>query len=259
MRGMLTAAVLRTALAQSMKLDRSDLAALERIPFGLRIFPRETVILQTGEAPPDLYVVVSGIAARVMSTRAGERQILGFLLPGDVFDWPLYRLNSQLGSADRAPIDHGVIAVGGCTVGAVRFSVLRQALEDLPPLAEAFERRAIREQAITREWMVNLGARRASARLAHLICEIYARFHAMGLARGETCPLPITQVHLAEALGLSSVHVNRELQSLRAEGLLKLSAGVLALPNLQRLQRLSSFSGAYLEEGRARRRALAET
>jgi CRP-like cAMP-binding protein len=255
---MATSAVLGAALSQAMKLERADLAVLERIPFISRGFARESPILEAGDASPDLYVVLSGVAARVISTRSGERQIVGLLLPGDIFDWPLHRLNSRMGAADRAGLEHAVVAVGGCAVGMVRFQVLRKTLEDFPPLAEAFERRAIREQAITREWMVNIGARRASVRLGHLICEIYARFHAMGLTDGDSCPLPITQVHLAEALGLSSVHVNRELQSLRAEGLLRLSAGVLELPDLPRLERLSDFSGVYLSTGRARRWALAQ-
>jgi CRP-like cAMP-binding protein len=244
---------LGAALSQSMKLERTDLAVLDRLPFVSRAFPRESAILQVGDCPPDLYVVISGVAARVTSTRAGEREILALLMPGDVFDWTYHRLNARLGPAERATLDHGVVAVGGCVVGMVRFQVLRKALEDFPPLVEAFERRAIREQAVAREWLVNIGARRASVRLGHLICEIYARFQAMGMTDGATCPLPITQVHLAEALGLSSVHVNRELQSLRAEGLLKLGAGVLELPDLARLQRLSEFSGLYLTCGRARR------
>jgi CRP-like cAMP-binding protein len=255
---MATSAVLGAALSQAMKLERTDLAVLERLPFISRDFGRESAILEAGDAPPDLYVMVGGVAARVISTRAGERQIVGLLLPGDVFDWQLHRLNSRLGAPDRAALDHAIVAVGGCTVGMVRFQVLRKTLEDFPPLAEAFERRAIREQAIAREWMVNIGARRASVRLGHLICEVFARFQAMGLTEGESCPLPITQVHLAEALGLSSVHVNRELQSLRAEGLLRLSAGVLELPDLARLERLSDFSGVYLNAGRARRWAMAQ-
>ena len=252
-RDLTPAAVLGAALSQSMRLEHTDLAALERIPFASRVFPREAAILQIGETPPDLYLMVSGIAARVMTTRSGERQIVALLLPGDVFDWPLYRLNSRLGPPDRAPLDHAVVAVGGCTVAMARFQVLRKTLEDFPPLAEAFERRAVREQAIAREWMVNVGARRASVRLGHMICEIFTRLRAMGLTEGDSCLLPITQIHMAEALGLSSVHVNRELQALRAEGLLKLAASVLVLPDLPRLERLSDFSPVYLNAGRSRR------
>ena len=178
-----------------------------------------------------------------------------------------------------------VVSAGGCTVAMARFQVLRKTLEDFPPLAEAFERRAVREQAIAREWMVNVGARRASVRLGHMICEIFTRLRAMGLTEYIAWPLyhtlgkrhmvtfatdraagfdeahiaslrkmlPITQIHMAEALGLSSVHVNRELQALRAEGLLKLAASVLVLPDLPRLERLSDFSPVYLNAGRSRR------
>ncbi len=242
-----------------MRLDAFDLAALERIPFVHRVFPRESTILQAGEAPSELYVVVDGVAARMLTTRSGERQIVGLLLPGDVFDWPLYRLGARVASPERATLEHAIVAIGGCTVGMVRFQSLRRALEDFPPLAEAFERRAVREEAIAREWMVNIGVRRAGARLGHLICEIYARYESMGLTQDDSCPMPITQIHLAEALGLSSVHVNRELQALRGEGLLRLSSGVLSLADPRRLERMSEFSGVYLTTGCSRRMAPVRT
>jgi len=249
-------AVLAEALALSASLAASDVAAIEAAPFSRRTFHREAAILQAGDAPADLYVVLSGVAARVRTAPGGDRQILAFLVPGDAFDWPLFRLNDRP-DAERTALDHAVVALGECVVGMVRHEVLRQLLAEFPAVAEAFERQTLRDQAIMREWIVNLGLHRASMRLGHLVCELYARLAAAGQVHARSCLLPLTQVHLAEALGLSNVHVNRELQSLRAEGLVRLNAGVLTLPDPERLKRLCAFSGAYLHGGRARGEALA--
>jgi CRP-like cAMP-binding protein len=248
--------VMAAALSQSMNLVQADHAALKRIPYTSRSYRRETLILPAGAAPVDLHVVLDGIAERVVTSPAGERQIVGFLLPGDFFDWPLFRLNSRLAPAERVALDHSVVALAGCSIGVVRHQVLRKTLDDFPPLAEAFERRALRELAISRECIVNMAGRRATVRLGHLLCELYTRLAAMRMVHGESCHLPLTQVHLAEALGLSAVHVNRGLQTLRSEQLLSWNGGVLSLPDLRRLQRESDFTGAYLEIGKARRWAL---
>ena len=245
--------VVGAALSQSMNLVQADHAALKRIPFTSRTYLREAAILQAGETPVDLHVVLSGVAERVVTTRTGHRQIIGFLLPGDFFDWQLYQMNSRLAPPDQVSLDHSVVALAGCTIGVVRHQVLRKTLEDFPPLAEAFERRALRELAITRESIVNLAGRRATVRLGHLICELFVRLAAMHLVHGASCRLHLTQVHLAEALGLSAVHVNRGLQALRAEQLLIWRGGVLHLPDLARLERASEFTGGYLDVGKARR------
>jgi CRP-like cAMP-binding protein len=102
------------------------------------------------------------------------------------------------------------------------------------------------EEAIAREWILNVGQRNALERMAHLFCELLYRFRAVGLNQGMSCTLPLTQVELAESLGLSSVHVNRTLQALRRRKLITLDAGTLTLRDLPALEELSLFNPEYL-------------
>src|SRR5262249_36583649 len=102
------------------------------------------------------------------------------------------------------------------------------------------------EEAILREWIVSVGQRNALERMAHLFCELLYRFRAVRLNEGMSCILPLTQVELAETLGLSSVHVNRTLQELRRQKLITLDAGTLTIENLEALEELSYFNPDYL-------------
>ncbi len=94
--------------------------------------------------------------------------------------------------------------------------------------------------AIQREWTVNLGQRTAIERVGHLFCELFLRLRCVGLTEGDSCALPLTQVELADALGLSNVHVNRTLQELRRAGLIVLKGGRLTIPDFAALQKASS-------------------
>jgi CRP-like cAMP-binding protein len=107
-------------------------------------------------------------------------------------------------------------------------------------------RETARNMAIQREWLVALGRQNAHARLAHFICEVSARFQAAGLGNGRSCPLPMTQADISDALGISVVHVNRVLQLLRKEGLVALSQGTLRIIDRAALIEAAEFDPAYL-------------
>jgi CRP-like cAMP-binding protein len=115
-----------------------------------------------------------------------------------------------------------------------------------PALTRALWWSTLVEEAIAREWLVNVGQRNALERMAHLFCELLYRFRAVGLNQGLSCTLPLTQVELAETLGLSSVHVNRTLQELRRQKLITLNGGTLTIQNLRALEDLSFFNADYL-------------
>ncbi len=102
------------------------------------------------------------------------------------------------------------------------------------------------EEAIAREWIVNVGQRNALERMAHLFCELLYLYRAVGLNQGLSCTLPLTQVELAETLGLSSVHVNRTLQELRRQKLISLNGRTLTIQNLPALEELSFSNPDYL-------------
>jgi CRP-like cAMP-binding protein len=111
------------------------------------------------------------------------------------------------------------------------------------------------DAAIFREWMIGIGRRSAYTRIAHVLCEVFVRLRAVGLANGDECELPVTQAELGDALGLSTVHVNRSLQELRGDGLIQLRAGSLTILNWDGLKTAGEFDVTYLhldsEEERA--------
>ena len=115
-----------------------------------------------------------------------------------------------------------------------------------PDLARALWWATLVDEAVLREWLVSMGQRDAEERIAHLFCEMHLRLQAVGLAAGRRFELPITQADLGDTMGLSTVHVNRTLQSLRGRNLVAFSSGTLEILDLQGLKDLSSFNPNYL-------------
>ena len=113
-------------------------------------------------------------------------------------------------------------------------------------MADAFWRETLIDSAIFREWIVNVGARPANARLAHLLMEIYRRLEAIGQAKDDEFVFPITQADLGECLGLSAVHVNRVLQELRREGFVEVQRGRFRILERAKLEAFGGFDDGYL-------------
>jgi len=119
-------------------------------------------------------------------------------------------------------------------------------LERYPRLARAFWWSTLVDESITREWVVNVGHRTAFERMAHLFCEIFERLHTVGLTRGDTCDLPLTQAELSDALALSAVHVNRVLMEMRHNQLITLRNQQLTLHDYPALRNIAGFDARYL-------------
>jgi CRP-like cAMP-binding protein len=185
-----------------------------------------------------VYVIFSGIGSRYVTLRGGQRQILGFLMPGDLVD-----VRACL--ADSADFFAGALS----TVEAAVLS--RRDLRDLvhrhPDLARELWRFAAIEDAISRQWLLNVGHRNALERLAHLLCECFARLNAAGLAVGNSCHVPLTQRDMADALALSAVHVNRTLRDLREKGLIVFKDHRLTIPHIEALQDTAGFDSRYMQ------------
>jgi CRP-like cAMP-binding protein len=170
-------------------------------------------------------------------TVEGKRQIVAFNVPGDVPD---------LQSLHLKVLDNNVGTISPCRVGFIHHEVLRDICERYPRITAAFWRETLIDAAIFREWMTSLGRREAYARIAHLLCELLVRLRAVGLAENHTCELPITQAEFADALGLTTVHVNRVLQELRADGLIRMKGQQLTIPDWEKLKEVGEFDPTYL-------------
>jgi CRP-like cAMP-binding protein len=121
-----------------------------------------------------------------------------------------------------------------------------------PRLAHLFWRDTLIDAAVFREWMVGIGRRSAFTRVAHLFCELIVRMQAVGLSSDYSVELPLTQADIADALGLSTVHVNRTLQEIRSAGLIKLSRGRLVALDWEGLCDAGEFEQSYLHRQRSK-------
>jgi CRP-like cAMP-binding protein len=196
-----------------------------------------TDIVVEGEDPRAVNVVLDGWACRYKQLADGRRQIVSLILPGDPYD-------SNPFLHDR--MDHAVCALTPVILAHVRGSAMQDLTARSPNLNEAFHRETLANASIQREWTVSLGCRTGIERLAHLFCEVFARLAVVGLTKDNTCSFPITQNDLADALGQTSVHINRTLQDLRAAGLITLRGRQLTLHDPDGLARLAYFDPAYL-------------
>lgn len=209
-----------------------------------RYAPRDDVVRE-GEAPRDMHVILSGWAYRYKTLEDGRRQILAFFLPGDVCDLNMHLLREM---------DHSFGALTQLTVAELPQRMIEDITAEHPRLMQALTWETLVNLAIQREWTLNLGQRTAIERISHLLVELHARLRAVGLAEADSCAMPATQTDLADATGLTAVHVNRTLQEMRARNLVKLKSGVLAFPDLDALKRTALFNPNYLHLERDGRR-----
>jgi CRP-like cAMP-binding protein len=195
-----------------------------------------TALTREGDAPRHVNLILEGFACRYKTIPDGTRQIMAYLVPGDFCDLHVFILKAM---------DHTIATLSPCTVVKIpRDRILK--LLDRPALARAFWWAALVDEATLREWLVNIGARSADQRVAHLLCELLLRLEAVGLTNGDTYELPITQTELGDTVGLTSVHVNRVLQRLRGDGLITLKGKKLVILDVERLKAFSGFTPDYL-------------
>jgi CRP-like cAMP-binding protein len=182
-------------------------------------------------------VLVEGMACRYKLLHDGSRQIVSIHMAGDIMD---------LHSAVLKVADHGIGALGHARVAYLPHEAVAAAVERHCGIARAFWRETLVDGSIYREWLLNVGRRDAYARLAHLFCEMMLRADAIGLSRGERFPFPLSQAELADATGLTAVHVNRTIQRLRADGLISTRHADITVEDWNGLAEAGSFDPAYL-------------
>jgi CRP-like cAMP-binding protein len=201
-----------------------------------RLGAREDLIRQ-GEPAKGVNLVLSGFACRYRMLPDGRRQVTALFTPGDFCDFRNFLL---------ARMDHWVATLTPASVAVLAPAAVEALVTRWPRIGRALAWSQLVEEAIAREWLVNVGQRTALERTAHLLCELYWRLRVVGLTRGDACEMPFTQAELADVLGLSAVHVNRTLQELRRSELITLRERELTLHDLEALQSLALFDPAYL-------------
>ncbi|WP_076068155.1 Crp/Fnr family transcriptional regulator [Sphingomonas montana] len=225
-------------------LSQADRAALERLAgFPARDIEPRRDLAREGDTPHHIRLLVDGWACRYKTTPDGHRQIVGFILPGDFCDFSGHLLSRM---------DHSIGAITRLRVAQIAPETLDALVVDHPGIGRALWRRELVSASIQREWLLSLGQRSAYERLGHLLVELFCRLRTTGVVNHDHCAFPLTQNDLADATGLTSVHVNRTLREFRLQGLVELDRRILRLPDLDGLMKVSGFNSAYLhvdEEG----------
>lgn len=203
-----------------------------------RSHPAKQDLIREGDEPGPAFVFLEGWGCRYKLLPEGGRQVLSFMMPGDFCDLHTTLLNEM---------DHTIATVTRSLVVAIPRSRMQEMAETRPRISKAFRLIQLVDLALARSWIANIGRRGSAERLAHLMCEIYHRAnHNRPIGNGH-CAMPISQILLADALGLTPVHVNRVLRSFKAAGLMKLERGELVMMDLPQLMSIAGFSERYLQ------------
>jgi CRP-like cAMP-binding protein len=219
------------------RLSQDDRDALAKLSKSTRDVAARRDVVREGDRPRAINLVLSGWGCRYKALPDGRRQIVGFVIPGDFCDLNSYILNEM---------DHSIGAITRMRIAEIAHEDLDQLTLARPRLAQALRWDQLVAESIQREWTLNVGQRTAYERIAHLLVELFLRTRAVGLTHGDSCDFPLTQIDIAEATGLTAVHVNRTLQELRKDGLVELERKKLRIPDLKRLMDAAMFNPNYL-------------
>lgn len=218
-------------------LSREERSALENGISCVREVPARQVLIRSGEPLYTSMLLLEGLVCRYIDGREGRRQLVGLSVPGDFVDLQGFTLKH---------LDHDVATIGPIKIAVYDHKMLTHITEQVPGLNRLLWFSTLLDAAIHREWIFRIGRLGAEGQIAHLLCELAARLDMVGLVRGGGFELPMTQSDLAEASGLTSVHVNRVLRTLRERKLLEFNHRQVRINDREALERVADFDRDYL-------------
>jgi CRP-like cAMP-binding protein len=218
-------------------LSNEERQAIQSLPVRINHLDAHQDLVRDGDRPSHCCLILDGWAARYKLLSGGKRQILSFHIAGDIPDLQSLHIHTM---------DHSLATLTKASVAFIPHESLRGLAADFPSVGVILWRATLIDAAIFRTWITGLGRRPALERMAHLFCELYLKLQAAGLAEEFRYRLPVTQLDLADALGLTSVHINRVLQEMRDRGLITLQNRMLVIEAWDELLRVSEFDPAYL-------------
>jgi CRP-like cAMP-binding protein len=219
-------------------LSGAELDVLKSLHKRRRTFVAGRDLVHQGRSDQAAYILISGWACSYKLLEDGQRQIVDFQIPGDFLGLRSVVLHIS---------DHSVEPVTDIEVTEVHVSDLMKTFSDTPRLATAVLWAASRDEAMVVEHLINIGRREAEVRVAHFLLELSARLTLVGLGSKAGYACPLTQYLMADALGLSSVHVNRVLRKLREAGLVTFRDGFVTFDDYDRLATFADFEMTYLD------------
>jgi CRP-like cAMP-binding protein len=227
--------LMKLRLRNDLSAEEED--ALRALPLASKRLAKRSTLVRRGDLIDESTLLLEGLVCRYKDLRNGSRQISEIHLAGDFVDLHSFTLKR---------LDHSIMAFTDCVVAPVPHERLKALTERYPHLARVLWFSTNLDAAIHREWMLSLGRRAAFSRLAQFFCELYIRFDIVGLADPDGFAFDLTQTDVAECMGLTPVHVNRTLRTLREQGLADFRAGRVTIGNLAELKRVAEFDETYL-------------
>ena len=224
-------------LSRFVPFSDEEIGVLEALCVNQERFNAGVNLADEGDPTRLGFVVTRGLACRCRLLADGRRQILTFLIPGDFCDPHAFLLRSM---------DHSIITIAATRLATIPPDKVTEIAARYPRIGAALWWSAMQESAMLREHIVTLGRRNARGRVAHLFCELVWRQRAVGISEDHAIRLPLTQLDIADTLGLTAVHVNRVLQAFRREGLITLVQRRLTLHDVRTLQDLADLTQDYL-------------
>jgi CRP-like cAMP-binding protein len=235
-------AALTRKLGSLAPLDDLDRQALHSLPVTIEPVKSGRYLVREGGEPTDCCLLLSGYACRNKVTVPGARQIVSFHIAGDILD---------LQHLHFAVADHHVQAITRAQVAWIPKAKLRALARQRPAVAEALWRDTLIDASIFREWVLNVGRRDAITRVSHMLCEFATRCEAAGLGPADRFEWPLTQEHIADATGLTPVHINRTLKELSLKGCISSHRGRYRIEDWAMLKNIGEFDRAYLHAAAA--------
>lgn len=224
-------------LGKLAELTADDALALENATSSPRRYAARQDLIREGDQPGPMFVVLEGWACRYKILPSGTRQIMAFLMPGDACDLHIKLL---------AEMDHGIQSITTAMVATVSRTEMQALMAGHPNIARAMYSAQLIDEGIMRAWIVSMGRRSSTERVAHLICELYLRARNIGLTEDGEFALPLSQLVLADALGMTAVHINRVLKELRLTGAMALKRGSVTILDPVKLVQIAGFDENYL-------------
>lgn len=226
-------------LAAFVSLSKVELAVLERLHQRRKSFVPGSDMVHQGQSSQAAYILSEGWVCSYKLQPDGTRQIVDFQIPGDFLGLRSVLLRTS---------DHSFEPIVDIQAAEVLASDLLEAFAETPRLATAILWAASRDEAMVVEHLVGIGRRDADARMAHFLLELGSRLSLVSMGSRDGFKCPLTQYHLADALGLSAVHVNRVLRQLRERGLMTFRDGQVTFHDYQGLVALAEFDPEYLDQ-----------
>jgi CRP-like cAMP-binding protein len=227
-------------LSRRVKLDADDEAALAALAVTIRQLGAGQQLAWDGDRPRHCAFLLDGFTYRTKFSGEGRRQILAIGMKGDFIDLQ----NALLGVSD-----HNIELLSTGTIALFPVEAIRAAAIARPMLGLALWHETLVEASVFREWILNVGRRDAFARVAHLLCELALRLELAELGMHREYELPISQEQLADAVSLTSVHVNRTLMKLEHDGFISRSKRQITIRDWSKLIGIADFNDRYLHVG----------